>query len=159
MRDHDWIEKGTRGLFPAVPATPDSQSVATGATATRNPSQIFFPSNIRLETRTLQNMIFLLGDPIVPMFIIILVDPRDPTTFIYLHDHAHMAFEFLATRLDRYISIGSQDVVRLSTNPDLFQHGTCGCRYDSLSGAGEVSIPSFITPTLKPWDPISWPPR
>ena len=75
----------------------------------------------------------LLRDPVVPFLIVILVDPRDATTFVDLYDHTYMAFEVFPARLDGDISVWPDDVVRLSAYPELFQDCTCGCWDDGLA--------------------------
>lgn len=95
-------------------------------------ASLFRPSNFCFYAGSLKDKILLLTNPVVPIFVVILVNPSDETTVVQLHNHAYMTFKLLSACLYCNVPIRPYNVVALPTNPDLFQNGARRCWDDRL---------------------------
>lgn len=89
-------------------------------------------SNLRLHACTLHHQIVLVTDTILPVLVIVLVDPSEFSVVIDLKHHEDVALEIFTSGLDSNVSIGSNEIVCVSADPYLLKDCTCRSRDDSL---------------------------
>lgn len=103
-------------------------------------------SDLGLHTCAAHHQIFLLGDSIFPMLVIVLINPCESAALVDLDDHTDMAFKILPRGLDSNIAIWSDQVIGMAADPNLFENCTCRRRYDGLGGDWSVHD-SLVTTT------------
>lgn len=65
-------------------------------------------------------------DTILPMLVIILINPCELPTFIDLKHHTNMTLEIFPSGFDSNVSIRSNKVIGVAADPHLFEN--CACR-------------------------------
>jgi hypothetical protein len=71
---------------------------------------------------------------ILPMLVIILINPSELPTLIDLKHHANKTLEIFASGLDSNVSIRSNKVIGVAADPHLFENRACRGRDYSLEG-------------------------
>lgn len=84
------------------------------------------------ETSPFDNYIILLGNAIIPLSVVILINLGNKTIFIDFEDHAHMTDIVLASCFDGNFAAWTHNIVGTSADPYLFQDRARWCREDGL---------------------------
>ena len=63
------------------------------------------------------HIVLVFGASLIPLLVIVLINPRNDSGIINFYDHAYMTLEFETTSFDRHNTVWSHDVLRLAANP------------------------------------------